>query len=246
MAIPKIIHCCWFGGNQMNDLALKCIESWKKYLPEYEIRIWNEETFDIESVRYTKEAYESKKWAFITDYVRLWALYNEGGVYLDTDVEVLKSIDKFLEHGAFSGFESKYMIPTGIMASEKGNKWIEKLLEYYKDRSFYDSNNNPILVPNTKIITDMSLEQGLKLNGKYQVIMGDVHIYPKEYFAPKSYVTEEINITKNTYCIHHFSGSWVDKSKKNDKILKFKKNIVKLIGEDSYMYLMHVKNKIIK
>lgn len=127
--IPKKIHYCWFGGNPYPEDFLKYLESWKKYCPNYEIIEWNEKTFDINLNKYVKEAYECKKWAFVTDYVRLWAIYNYGGIYMDTDVEVLRPLDSFLECQAFSGFERENAVPTGIMAGEKGQSAIKDLLD---------------------------------------------------------------------------------------------------------------------
>lgn len=235
--IPKIIHYCWFGRGYMNDMILSCIDSWKKVLTDYEFILWNEDNFDINSNIYTKEAYESGKWAFVTDYVRLWALYNYGGIYLDTDVEILKPLDRFLKHSAFSGFENKYNIPTGIMGSCKGNIWIKYLLDYYKNKRFINDNGEYILVPNTKIITDMSKTKGLILNGKYQTIMDDVHIYPKCYFAPKSYITGNIKLTKDTYCIHHFNGSWLGEN----NISRSKLFLANIIGDENYIFLVNIK-----
>lgn len=129
--IPKKIHYCWFGKGKMPELALKCIESWRVNLPDYELKEWNENSFDINSNFYVKEAYESRKFAFVTDYVRLYALYTEGGIYMDTDVEVLKNLDPFLDLPAFSGFEDNVHIPTGIMAAEKGSVWAGWQLKYF-------------------------------------------------------------------------------------------------------------------
>ena len=122
--IPKIIHYCWFGRGEMPPLAKKCIKSWKKYCPDYEIKEWNEDNFDLDMYPYAREAYDNRKFAFVTDVVRLYAIYTEGGIYMDTDVEVLKPLDSFLKHIAFSGYENDTLVPTGIMASEKGAKWI--------------------------------------------------------------------------------------------------------------------------
>src|SRR5574344_319107 len=139
--IPKIIHYWWFGRGKMPELAQKCIESWHKQLPEYEYKLWNEDNFDINSVPYTKEAYEARKFAFVTDYVRLFALYNEGGIYMDTDVEVLKSLDNLLNLPAFSGYESNKFsnFPTGLMASQKKGIWVKEQLDYYTDRHFVNA-----------------------------------------------------------------------------------------------------------
>ncbi|MCP2241252.1 glycosyltransferase family 32 protein [Thermoanaerobacterium thermosaccharolyticum] len=207
--IPKVIHYCWFGKNTMPKLNQRCIESWKRVLPDYELKLWNENNFDVNINQFVKEAYEMKKWAFVTDYVRLYVLYNYGGIYMDTDVEVLKRLDSFLIHSAFSGFESNEYIPTGIIGAERGNKWIGYLLDYYKDKRFI-LENGLNTITNVKIITELSKELGLKANNKYQILEYDVHIYPKEYFCPLSFDNLQKNFTKNTYTIHHYSGSWLD------------------------------------
>lgn len=208
--IPKLIHYCWFGKNKMLKLNLKCIESWKRVLPDYELRLWNEDNFDITMNQFVKEAYEMKKWAFVTDYVRLYVLYNYGGIYMDTDVEVLRRLDPFLKHSAFTGFENDKYIPTGIMGAGKGNEWIGYLLSYYENKKFILENGLLATTPNTQIITELSKSWGLKPNNEYQVLKGDVHIYPSEYFCPIAYDSLKKNFTKNTYTIHHYSGSWLD------------------------------------
>lgn len=212
--IPKKIHYCWFGKGKMPELAHKCIDSWHEYLPEYEMILWNEDNFDINSVPYVREAYRAKKFAFVTDYVRLYALYNYGGIYMDTDVEVLKPLDRFLEHKSFSGFEDLHSIPTGIMASEQYGAWVNMQLEYYKDRSFILPNGSIDYTTNVATITSIMVSQGFKLNNKLQNFNDIIVIYPKDYFCPKSYVTGKIELTENTYTIHHFAGSWLTPTQK--------------------------------
>lgn len=207
--IPKIIHYCWFGGKRKPKLARKCIKSWKKHLVGYTFKEWNESNFDINSNRFVKEAYQSRRFAFVTDYVRLYALYHEGGIYMDTDVEVLSPLDEFLHHKAFSGFESNELVQTGIMASEKGGEWVEEQLRYYDNISFIDSEGNMNLKPNTCIITENMMSKGLKLDNTYQEPMGLVAFYPSDYFCPKNWRTGEIHLTERTRTIHHFSGSWL-------------------------------------
>lgn len=207
--IPKKIHYCWFGGKKLPKLARKCIDSWKKKCPDYEIIEWNESNFDLNSNTYVKEAFENKKWAFITDYVRLYVLYNYGGVYMDTDVEVIKNIDKFLDNKAFSGFENIDYVPTGIMASEKHNKLIKELMDYYNDRHFVMSDGKLDLKSNTETITEILSTKGLVKNNEFQVIEGFA-LYPNDYFCPVDHATKKLRKTKNTYTIHWFSGSWVD------------------------------------
>lgn len=222
--IPKIIHYCWFGRGQMPQLAHDCIASWKKYLPEYELRLWNEDNFDINSNTYTKEAYESRKFAFVTDYVRLYAMHTYGGIYMDTDVEVLKSLDCFLHLPAFSGFESDVDIPTGIMAAEKGSEWAKIQLDYYTNKHFIKPDGTLDTTTNVTIISDIMREGGFKFNNTKQDYKGIITIYPKDVFCPKSYKTGKIELTENTYCIHHFSGSWQTPYK------KFKLKVIRFLG----------------
>lgn len=224
--IPKKIHYCWFGGKELPKLAKKCIESWKKYCPDYEIICWNESTFDINSNQYVKEAYENKKYAFVTDYVRLYALYKFGGIYMDTDVEVIKPLDAFLQNTAFSGFESNNYVPTGIMASEKETEILKKLLDYYNDRSFIKDDGSLDMTTNTQTITAIFEKLGLKKDNKFQVIE-KFSLYPSEYFCPIDCSTKKKNITENTHTIHWFSGSWMPlKDKIKYKILFILKKII--------------------
>lgn len=215
--IPKVIHYCWFGRGQMPEMAHRCIDSWKKFLPDYELRLWNEDTFDINSIPYVKEAYEAKKFAFVTDYVRLYAIYNFGGVYMDTDVEVLKNLDTFLGLPAFSGFESEKDVPTGIMASKRFGAWANEQLEYYKDRHFVNSDGSCDMTTNVQIISGIMARNGFKLENSYQVYKNCMHIFPKDYFCPKMR-SGIVQLTTNSYCIHHFEGSW---QSTNAKIKKF-------------------------
>lgn len=208
--IPRIIHYIWFGHNEKGELIEKCIESWKKYCPDYEIKEWNEDNFDINSNQYVKEAYKNKKWAFVSDYVRLYALYNEGGIYLDTDCELVDNIDEFLDNQAFSGYESDDAIPTAIMGAEKGNEWIELLLSYYKNRSFINKNGELDTTTNVVSISNLTKEKyNVEYNGKLISIPGVVKIYPKDYFCPKNWKTGIISFTSNTKAIHHFNASWL-------------------------------------
>lgn len=206
--IPKTIHYCWFGKKPMPKLAKICIRSWKKYCPEYELKLWNEENFDLNLFPYAKEAYEAGKYAFVTDIVRLYALYHEGGIYMDTDVELIKPLDNFLHHPAFSGFESEKHVPTGIMASEKHGRWAKENLEYYHGKHFLTENGLPDITTNVIIITDYMVKKGLKLNNTYQDIEGFFTMYPTDFFCPKDFLTQEIHLTENTVCIHHFNMSW--------------------------------------
>lgn len=217
--IPKKIHYCWFGGNPLPEDAQKYLESWKKFCPDYEIIRWDEKNFDINQLPYVQEAFKAKKWAFITDYVRLYALYSYGGIYMDTDVEVLKSLDSFLELRAFSGFENEENIPTGIMAAEKELPIIKELMGYYNNLHFINEDGTLNLRTNVEIITEYFEKKGFIGNNKKQVI-SDFTIFPKDYFCPKDYRTLEIKITPNTYTIHHFASSWIPQKNKWKKIIK--------------------------
>lgn len=239
--IPKIIHYCWFGKGQKNDLAQKCIESWKKYCPDYILKEWNEANFDINSNQYVKEAYENKKWAFVTDFVRLYALYHEGGVYMDTDVEIVKPIDEFLSNCAFSSFESINKIPTGLMASEKHNLWIKDLLSEYDELHFVKEDGTFDLTPNGERITNLSVKKyGLIKNNELQYLKNKiVTIYPWDYFCAKDTKTGIVNITENTYSIHHFSGSWLPSDYKEKRILR--DECVKKYGPKFGIIVMRIK-----
>lgn len=193
----------------------KCMASWRKFLPDYQIKVWDELTFDVACNRFVAEAYASRKWAFVADYVRLYALYHEGGIYLDTDVEVFRPLDDFLHHPAFSGFEDGQLIPTGVMGAVKGNNWIKRLLEYYTNRPFLKPDGTIDLQPNTRIITDIgSSEYGLRCDNSFQILKEEVAIYPREFFCLDTGIVD-------AYATHHFNGSWLPHSRdyKSESIL---------------------------
>ncbi len=207
--IPKTIHYCWFGGNELPELAKKCIKSWKKYCRGYKIIEWNESNFDISSAPlYVRQAYEAKKWAFVTDYVRLYAMTKFGGIYMDTDVEVISSLDPYLKHQAFSGFESDINIPTGIMACEKDFPMFVKFLKYYDTAVFINEDGTLNTKTNVEIITEECISKGLIQNNTFQIIDGFA-LYPNEYFCPINMTSGHYNRTGNTATIHWFNGSWL-------------------------------------
>ncbi len=205
--IPRIIHYCWFGRSEKNALVQKCIESWKKLLPDYELIEWNEDNFDINSTIYTKQAYDMRKWAFVSDYVRLYALYSVGGFYFDTDVEVLKRFDTFQSENLFSGYESKDSPVTAVMGAEKGQRILKELLDHYVNNSFLDNNGKCNLTTNTLIITKYLIANGLLPNGKKQTING-MTIYPQIYFCPNNFSRIWNKPSHKSYTIHHFDQSW--------------------------------------
>lgn len=233
--IPKIIHYCWFGRGPMPELALRCIESWHKYMPDYRYRLWNEDNFDLNSNEYVREAYSAQKYAFVTDYVRLFALYTEGGIYMDTDVEVLKPYDDLLGLTGFTGYEgSKFMPPvTGTMASEAGGQWVKEQLDAYVGLHFINADGTMDLTTNTTRIAEKMKRGGFVQDGKKQVYKG-MHIFPVEYFCPRQ-TTGEVMITENTYCDHHFMGSW---SGKNNNWL------LRVFGPKYSVVLIKLKRKI--
>jgi len=210
--IPKVIHYCWFGRGKKPKLAKKCIESWKKYCPDYKIIEWNEDNFDLDKYEYARYMYDNKKYAFLSDFVRLQVIYENGGVYFDTDVEVLKPIDELLENRAFIGFENDRFVNSGQgFGAEKGNSAVKLMLEEYN--YFPDSfePNRPVACPDLN--TYGILKCGLIKNGSFQKLQ-DIAVYPKEYFNPYDNVLNKLDVTENTYTIHWYSGSWISKGQK--------------------------------
>lgn len=208
--IPKIIHYCWFGRNPLPDSVMQYIESWKRFCPDFEIRQWNEDNFDINKNRYCREAYEAKKWAFVTDYARLKILYEYGGIYMDSDVEVVKPLDDLLSYNAFSGFEGIGRIPTGTMAAVAGNEWIELLLRDYDEKRFILPDGSLDLTTNVTYITNLTSEKySLCLDGEMQIFGNNMAMLPFDYLCAKSCEDGKILRTENTYTIHHFAGSWL-------------------------------------
>ena len=228
--IPRIIHYCWFGFGEMPELAKNCIASWHKYMPDYEYKLWDEDSFDVESVPYVKEAYGAQKFAFVTDYVRLYALYSEGGIYMDTDVEILKPLDDLLHLSAFTGYEGSKTKPpvTGLMASEANGLWVKEQLNAYKDAHFLRQDGSMDMTTNTQRIAEIMRHNGFVQNGKYQVYK-DMHVFPTDYFCPRQ-TTGEFLLTENTYCDHHFMGTWNDNGSKG-KMVRWigRKNMIRLI-----------------
>lgn len=231
--IPKIIHYCWFGRNPLSELALRCIASWRKFLPDYEIKEWNEDNFDVNIIPYTADAYKQKKYAFVSDYARFWIMYKYGGIYFDTDVEVIRPMEDIIAQGNFMGFE---MDPDGKNTPEryaprycfgvnpgvgfgmaKEHPFLKRMLDLYLTLTF-----QPVSVDIAwyKTIvaytTEMLCRRGLK-NVQGIQIVDDIKIYPSEYFSPTNVISNRIHITANTYTIHRFAGSWDSNKKKTLK-----------------------------
>ena len=206
--MDKILHYCWFGRGELPPLVRECMKSWRTHCPDYELVRWDEDSFDVSSHPYVAQAYAARRYAFVTDYVRLWALVRSGGVYLDTDVELLKPIDRFLEHAAFSGFERPDVVPTAIMGAAAGHPAMVDLLAYYDGRPFLGADGEPDLTPNVEPITDYYVGHGLVLDNSLQTVR-DTTFYPKQVFCPKDYGTGKITLSPESVSIHHFAGSWL-------------------------------------
>ena len=245
--IPKKIHYCWIGGNPLPKSAKKCIASWKKYCPDYEIIEWNETNYDFTKNQYMREALEAKKWGFVPDYARLDIIYQHGGIYLDTDVEIIKSFDPLLCNKGFAGFESEENVNFGQgFGAEPGNEVIKELMHSYEKLSFKNDDGSLNMIASPKLNTDALVELGLKQDNTRQELLDCFSIYPIEYFCPKAYLDGVIRKTDNTFSIHHFDATWFPedwqevkkarwkKAKKKQRKEKAKSAFVKVFGENTY------------
>lgn len=207
--IPKVIHYCWFGRKEKPDIVKKCIRSWEKNLSGYLVKEWNEDNFDLNCNPYVNMAYRSKKFAFVSDYVRVYALFHFGGIYLDTDVEVFKPFDNLLHHDSFWGFEQENFIATSTIGAAKGNQLIKIFLDSYQKKSFIRDDGNFDDLTNVAIITEILRNRGLERSGEYQELEGLGVFYPQTYFSPYDYINCRKFITVETYTMHHFYKSWL-------------------------------------
>ena len=234
--IPKIIHYCWFGGNPLPPLAEKCIASWQKFLPDYEIKRWDESNFDVNIIPYTSQAYEAKKYAFVSDYARFWILYKYGGLYFDTDVEIIKPLDDIIAAGPFMGCENLYKpgatpnelgVAPGLgLGVNPGLGLYKEILDLYSTLQFKKPNGGL----NTKTVVEYSTEllcdKGLINSPEVQTV-AEIKIYPKDYFCPMDYETGKITITNNTVSIHRYAKSWHGKKE------KLYQTVSKILGKNS-------------
>lgn len=219
--IPKKIHYLWFGENPLPESVEKCIESWKKNCPDYEIIRWDETNYDYKKHPYMYEAYKAKKWSFVSDYARLDILYQEGGIYLDTDVELIKPLDDLLQYEAYMGFENTYInlgLGFGCMA---GVNAIKELRDTYDGISFIKIDGSLNLKPITRYTNEYLESKGLIADGSRQKI-DNIEIFPVEFFCPKNYYTRQCNITENTYSIHHYDSSWWGEKEKSTYLKEIK------------------------
>ena len=212
--MEKIIHYCWFGGKKKPASVKKCIKTWKKKLPDFKLMEWNEDNFDVNSTEFSKQAFAEKKWAFVSDVARIYAIYEYGGIYLDTDVEVLDKIDFVFDNDFWMGKESEDYVGTAVIGvKEKHNKHIKKILDIYKNTKFDSSDIYAVTGP--KLFTDYFIELGLKKGDGNEVISdGEINIYDRAYFYPKSYDGQHDKYNKNTCMVHNFKASWTSRGEK--------------------------------
>lgn len=237
MMIPKTIHYCWFGGKPLPRSARKCITSWKKYFPDYQIKEWNESNYDVGKTAYTKEAYEAKKYAFVSDYARFDILYQYGGVYFDTDVEIIKSFDDILINGPFMGCETNggkkgiYVAPGLGLAAVSGLDIYKTIIDYYNTQHFLNPDGSYNTETVVKKITKILTEYGLRnIEGIQRIEC--ITIYPKDYFNPLEDSTGVLTITENTHAIHWYAKSWFDwKSKVRSRLTR---PFHRLFGDDCF------------
>ena len=225
--MEKTVHYCWFGRGEKPELVQKCIASWEKFLPDYELKEWNEDSFDINSCRFVSEAYADRNFAFVSDYVRAFVLYNQGGIYMDTDVEVLGSFDPFLNDKVFFGFEEGNFVGTCVMGIEKGHELMKMYLDHYNNSVYFNDDGTKYTDTNVVLLTKLLEEKGLKRDGQKQTV-GDITVYPRTYFSPYDYINGINYITDESVAIHHFAQLWLPKSVRMKTGIK--KKIVKLIG----------------
>jgi hypothetical protein len=240
--IPKIIHYCWFGKGDKPETVQRCMNSWKQHLHDYQFVEWNEDNFDVSVNDYVKEAYQAKKYAFVSDYARVYGLYRYGGIYLDTDVEVFKSFNELLHHESFWGFEQENYIATSTIGAAKGNPLIEIFLDSYKGKKFINEDGSYDDLTNVAIVTKLLSAQGLIMNGEYQEFAGLAAFYPQTYFSPYDYINCRKFISENTYAMHHFYKSWLPMK------ARFKSNVklalAKMIGGNNLARLRKVQRSI--
>ena len=251
--IPKIIHYCWFGENPLPKLAKKCIKSWKKYCPDYELIEWNESNYDIANAPlYVRQAYEAKKWAFVTDYVRLQVVYENGGIYLDTDVEIIKPIEDLLKYDAFFGVQHDNYIATGLgFGAVRGNALVYTIMSDYNDIPFIKEDGSFDMLDCPHRNSHIFLDYGFILNGEVQII-NKISVFSTEYFCPMNWKDRQITVTDNTYSIHWYTASWHTKDwhikqkrlqrdkKREERRNRLKMFIKKIFGEKLYNKIKNI------
>lgn len=242
--IPKIIHYCWFGRNPKPELYYKCRKSWEKKCPDYQIIEWNEANFDISACPlYVRQAYEAKKWAFVTDYVRLKVVYDHGGIYLDTDVELRKNLDSLLGYDAYFGFEHGNHIATGLgFGAVKGLPLLKELMEDYRDIPFILEDGKFDCIPCPERNTKVFLRKGLRIDNSKQIIEGNVLILPPHYLNPINFETQKKTIKRETISIHWYSSSWLSKEEE-ERVRRDRQRRLQLQREAKIHRLIHLPNE---
>ena len=231
--IPKIIHYIWFGGKPFPNKVLKCIESWHKYLPDYEFKLWNEETFDVNSVEFTKQAYANKKWAFVSDYVRMYALNKFGGWYLDTDIEILRPIERFEDHRMVLGTDHDGAL-TALMGSEPNHPYWTEVLAFYDSMNFVNEDGTFNMTVNNTHLQGVLESYGYKFENKFQELKEGIVVYPDDYFHVANNEKGTIHKTNNSYAIHWHTLLWTSEMSHFNRW--FRLHIMKPIwGEDRFM-----------
>ncbi len=239
--IPKIIHFCWYGKQPLPTLAKECIKSWKKHCSDYIIKEWNETNTPFELYPFAQAAYQAKKWAFVSDVIRLHALATEGGIYMDTDVELIKPLDQLLMDKAFTGYEKDTNgLQTAILGAEPDHPWILELLNIYKSLDFKQDRSSLCKLINNNILTDNLKQKGFNLNGKL-IETPSLIIYPQEYFCPMDLKTRYIVKTTNTICIHYYTFSWSEPETFKGWIKVY---TVRLIGEKRFRFIINTIRKL--
>lgn len=244
--IPKKIHYCWLSGDEMPELIQNCINSWRKCMPDYELVLWDCLKIDIENIPWVKEAFQSKKYAFAADYIRLYALYTEGGIYLDSDVQVVKKFDDLLRNNSFIGLETGGDFEPAIMGAHSGCEWIGKCLEYYEGRHFIKSDGSLDVCPLPTIVGRIfSQYYNIKLPLRQVVFYAipSITIYTSDFFSPKSLHSQRIECTDNTYAIHHFDGAWLVKDWKFKMKNRMHRCLIILFGQRIHNYIINIIRK---
>lgn len=236
--IPKIIHYCWFGRKEKPDKIKKCIDSWQKKCPEYRLIEWNEDNFNLAEFDYCIEAYAEKKYAFVSDVARAKALYNIGGIYLDTDVTVLKSFDEILDNRVVLGFEEGNYVATSFMAAAPKQKLFKEFVSHYENLHFLNDDGSYNSGTNVVQLTKMLTLRGLKRDNQYQSLSEGISVYPKEFFSPYDYINCIYEFTDNSICVHHFFVSWMTWTSRAKK--QMKAILVKIIGKKMLIKLRKI------
>lgn len=244
--IPKVIHYCWFGKQPLPKSVKANIDSWKKNCPDYTIVQWNEDNFDVDKYSFTREAYNNRQWAFVSDVARLDIIYNHGGIYLDTDVELLKSLDSVLDTQAYFACEDRFSVNTGLgFGAVKHNQFVLSNLQEYQNKHFVNLDGTLDKVICVDITSHLLFKMGFKANGKKQKIDGLI-IYPKSYFCPIRFGSQRERIEDNTISIHHYDATWKETTKKENETISFIKKYVKyyidsLLGYGTYNRIKKLK-----